>query len=128
MIGSHPSFIDNEYCVVAAHVDENLRKRIEEGYYVDFNKLLPKDVARDEDGILELVYKDGKTYWVLASTVGNNNEISSFAKWEQAFRVYSNIYTAAHPDRATELIQYNHLINTAALTFAWENIYMYDRF
>ena len=80
MIGSHPSFIDNEYCVVAAHVDENLRKRIEEGYYVDFNKLLPKDVARDEDGILELVYKDGKTYWVLASTVGNNNETSSFAK------------------------------------------------
>ena len=30
--------------------------------------------------------------------------ISNFSKWEQAFRVYSNIYTWAHPDRAAELM------------------------
>ena len=123
----HPSFIDDEYCVVAAHVDEALRRQIDEGSYVDFNKLLPRDISNDEEGVLELVYKEGKTFWVPANTVGQNNQINSFAKWEQAFRVFSDIYTRVHPDRAFELIQYNHLINTAALTFAWENVYLYDR-
>ena len=40
-IQNHPSFIDDEYCIVAAHIDECLKKRIEDGEYVDFNKLLP---------------------------------------------------------------------------------------
>ena len=41
--------------------------------------------------------------------------------------MYSNIYLKQNPDRATELIQYNHLICTAAQTFVWDNIYNYDR-
>ena len=53
--------------------------------------------------------------------------INSFIKWEQAFRVFSSIYTAFHPARAGELIQYNHIIHSASQMFAWENIYRYDR-
>ena len=124
---SHSSFIDDEYCVKAAHVDENLCRQIEEGEYVDFNKLLPHDMSGDDEDKLELVYKQGKTYWVSVNSSGFNNQISSFARWEQAFRVYYDIYSRRHPDRSFELIQYNHLINTAALTFTWENVYLYDR-
>ena len=124
---SHSSFIDDEYCIVAAHIDDCLKKRIEDGEYVDFNKLLLRDISGEDDNRLELVYRQGKTYWVPVNSSSHNNEITSFARWEQAFRVYSNIYTLRHPDRASELIQYNHLINTAALTFSWENVYLYDR-
>ena len=34
---------------------------------------------------------------------------TNFSKWEQAFRVYSNIYTRTYPTKSTELIQYNHV-------------------
>ena len=37
------------------------------------------------------------------------------------------MYTKYYPDRATELIQYNHIIFTAAQTFAWDNVYLYDK-
>ena len=61
------------------------------------------------------------------SESGNSNQnITSFAHWEQAFRVFSNIYTRQFPSRASELIQYNHVVHTASLTFAWSNIYAYD--
>ena len=124
---SHPSFIDDEYYIVAVNVDDNLKRQIQEGEYVDFNRLLPRDISTDEEGKLELVYKEGKTYWVPANAAGHQNQITSFPRWQQAFRVFSDIYTRRHADRAFELIQYNHLINTAALTFAWENVYLYDR-
>ena len=123
----HPTFIDNEYCIVAVHIDESLCRHIEDGDYVDFNKLLPRDVSGEDDNRLELIYKQGKTYWVPVSSISQGNDITNFAHWEQAFRVYSNIYTRRHPDRASELIQYNHLINTAALTLTWENVYLYNR-
>ena len=41
--------------------------------------------------------------------------------------VGKTIYTRRYPERATELIQYNHIIHTAALTYVWENVYLYDR-
>ena len=46
--------------------------------------------------------------------------ITNFGHWEQAFRIYSNVYTKEFPDQATQLIQYNHIIYTASLTYAWE--------
>ena len=53
--------------------------------------------------------------------------INNFAKWEQAFRVFSNIYCKFNPHRSSELIEYNHVIHTIALAYTWENMYMYDR-
>ena len=38
-----------------------------------------------------------------------------------------NVYLKAFPDHASELVQYNHVIYTAALTFQWENVYAYDK-
>ena len=40
--------------------------------------------------------------------------INSYNKWEQAFRVYSNVLTSKFPAKATELLQYNHTIHTAS--------------
>ena len=53
--------------------------------------------------------------------------ILNFNRWEQAFQVFSNIYTKAYPQRATELIQYNQVIFSASQSFVWENVYQYDK-
>ena len=71
-----------------------------------------------------MVVQNGRTYWSLASHSVN---INGFSRWEQAFRVYSNIYSKANPHRAPELIEYNHVIHTISQTFVWENVYGYDK-
>ena len=123
----HSMFVDERYCSVALHVDMNLRQRIVQGQYVDFAKLIQKDrILQEEDHRVQLVMKGGNTYFVPASD-NNNVTISSLSKWDQAFRVFSDIYCNAHPERATELIQYSHTIHTAAAGYIWENVYAYDR-
>ena len=54
------------------------------------------------------------------------NKITSFLKWEQAFRIYATIYTGANPSRAKEIWQYVSVISTAASSLVWENVYSYD--
>ena len=123
---SHTALLDENFLLVAAHVDQLLRGRIERGEYVDFGRLLPNDqVVAESDNRMQWVQENGETY---LAPVGqrNRDRVSSFARWEQAFRVYSDIYTRAHPDRAAELIQYNHIISTASATYVWDNVYYYD--
>ena len=95
---------------------------------MDFSKLLPKNrfSASDEENRLKLVTRGGVTYFVPASD-RDNASITSFTKWEQAFRVFSNIFSRAYPSKVTELIQYNHIIHVAASTYIWENVYRYDK-
>ena len=116
---------DENFLLVVAHVDDQLKQRIEDGEYIDFNRLIPRDrVFQEEDNHLEMFSKDDHTYWAPARE--RSNGISSFQCWEQAFRVYSDIYTQAHPTKAAELIQYNHIISTVATTYVWENVYTYN--
>ena len=58
-------------------------------------------------------------FWFLLKT-------NNFRKWEQAFWVYATIYCGANPSRAKEIWQYITVINTAASSFIWENVYNYD--
>ena len=53
--------------------------------------------------------------------------INTYQKWEQAFRIYSNVLTSAFPKKATELLQYNHTIHSAAASYHWDNVYSYDK-
>ena len=111
--------------VVGAHIDQALEEEICQGNYIDFAKLLPRDrILSDDESKLELVIKNGKTFW---SPMSDTVTISNFQRWEQAFRVYANIYTKFCPNKAGELIEYNHVIHSISLTFTWENIYAYDR-
>ena len=86
---------------------------------------LPKDrILAKEDECLELIIRQGRTFW---SPVSENVSINSYGRWEQAFRVCSDIYTRAHPHRPSELIQYNHIIHSISATYTWENVYSYDK-
>ena len=121
------AIMDEDYLIVAAHVDENLERRIRNGEYIDFVRLIPRDrVQMQQDNRIELVNRNGHLSCISVASGSSDVSISSFARWEQAFRVFSNIYTRQFPQRASELIQYNHVIHTAAMTYSWSNVYAYD--
>ena len=123
----HPAVVDENYLVIGNYVEEHIRQRIENSEYVDFSRLLPRDrLAAEEDNRMEIVNKNGRTFFVPAVDADPGG-ISNFSRWDQAFRVFSNIYTRRFPGRASELIQYNHIIHTASLSYTWENVYLYDR-
>ena len=73
-----------------------------------------------------MVVKEGHTYWIPANS-SEGTSISGYGRWEQAFKVFSEIYMKVHPYRASELVQYNHLIHLASQTYIWENVYLYDK-
>ena len=126
-VAYHSALLDEDYLLVGNYVDDATRAKIANGEYVDFSKLMPKDRLNSEDDTrMEMVNKGGMSYWVPLSDK-DNVAITSYAKWEQAFRVFSNIYTEYFPARSSELIQYSHTIHTAAQTYAWDNVYRYDR-
>ena len=101
--------------------------KIQKGQYVKFSKLISHDRFDIEDeNRMELINKDGRPVWVPVSE-RDLSAVSSYLKWEQAFRVFSDIYVEANPSRAHELIQYNHVIHTALQSFYWDNVYKYDR-
>ena len=126
---AHAFMADEQYLVIGAHLDGQTRQKIVSGEYVDFAQLLPKNKLATsglDDHRMELVSRGGQTFFVPISD-REASVISSLGKWEQAFRIYSNVYTKAHPHRASELIQYNHVIFTAANSFVWDNVYTYDK-
>ena len=117
--------MDQDYQVVGGHVDDLTKQKIIKGEYVDFSKLLPKDrILVEEEGRMELVIRNGKTFWV---PVSESVSINNFRKWEQAFRIFVNIYTRQFPQRFSELIEYNHIIHSIASVYTWENVYSYDK-
>ena len=119
------AMMDEDYLVVGGHIDEGMETKIVNGEYVDFGKLLPcNKIIVEEDNRLELVIKNGKTFWL---PVSESVSINNFSRWEQAFRIYSNVYTRKYPHKSTELIQYNHIIHTIAGMYTWENVYSYDK-
>ena len=118
--------MDNDYQMIDSHVDAALCNKVENLEYVDFGKLLPKQIANSDDNRLEFVTKNRMTFLAPAAD-RENSVISSYIKWEQAFRVFSNIMTSKHPEKSSELLQYNHMIHTALMSYIWENVYSYDK-
>ena len=95
--------------------------------YVDFSKLLPQDkIVQQEDQRFTFINKGGILYLVPAGD-SKDGAIQNYAMWDQAFRVFSEIVSTKYPAKSTELIQYSHIIHTAAQTYLWENVYSYDK-
>ena len=121
--------IDEDYQMIDAHVDDSFKKKIANFEYVDFSKLIVhhRTIREDESQQrLEIITRNGMTFFEPAADK-DALQVSSYSRWEQAFRVYSNILTAKYPNKATELLQYNHTIHTAAMAYVWDNVYAYDR-
>ena len=119
---------DDDFFHTSCHIETTLKLKIEQGEFVDLDKLLPIDkgaggVSMAQDNRLGLVYEDGEAFLAPAKKV---NKINSFRKWDTAFRVYSTIYSEANPHRASELLQYVQVIHLAASNNPWDNVAFYD--
>ena len=71
--------MDEDYLIVAAHVDENMERRIRNVDYIDFSRLLPRDrVQMQLENRVELINQNGHLTCapLKDNSVGN---ISSFA-------------------------------------------------
>ena len=52
--------VDDDYSMVAAHVNLNTERKIAQGDYIDFAKLIPKDrISAESDHPMELVSRGG---------------------------------------------------------------------
>ena len=119
---------DDDFFHVTCHIEPNLQAKISKGEFVDLGKLLPKtksQILSNNEGDIEVIKKNGATY-VFPETSNRDTRIMNVCRWEQAFRVYSAIYSEANPDCAAEIWQYVHVINTASLSYSWDNVSFYD--
>ena len=122
---------DDEFFHITCHVESALREKCEKGEFVELEKLLPKlkltgrnRVESKYDQKFELVTKEGQAFVVPSSD--KDAKVTNIRKWEQAFRIYAALYSQVNPDRAAEIWQYVHVVNTAASSFVWENVACYD--
>ena len=117
---------DDDFFHLTCHVEAGLRRKIELGEFIDLDRLLPRtrtQVLKGEQAMQQFVTKSGATYW---GPPERDSRITNVRRWEQAFRIYAAIFCNANPGRASEIFQYVYVINTAAVSFAWENVYFYD--
>ena len=111
---------DEKFTHFSAHLDKTLISKIENGEFIELEELLPKEKCFSADHRLEpLVWLPVKDREL--------SVINSFRKWDKAFHIYSGIYSKTNPTCASELVQYVSSVKTAADTFVWENIYLYDQ-
>ena len=120
---------DDDFFHVTCHVDEVLKGKIRQGDFVELERLLPKDktggtLHNSEAKLMQWFTSDEGT--LLAPAQDKSCKINGICKWEQAFRVYVAIYMEAHPTHAAELWQYVYTINSAALSYQWDNVALYD--
>ena len=121
----HSAMVDENFLIVTAHIDDSTWRKIISCKYVDFSKLIPRDkILEEEEGCVQMLMKNGQTFFVL---VQETTAINSYIRWEQAFRVFSDIFTRAYPQKSGELIQCNHIIHTISHTYIWDNVYRYDK-
>ena len=124
---NYSDVVDDEFFHITCHVDPAIKSKIEQGQFVELEKLLTKNkpfTKAGSDSRMGLFTKDGLTYF--APTIEKDIKITNVRRWEQAFRVYAAIYSKANPSRASEIWQYVHVINSAASSFQWSNVAEYD--
>ena len=94
---------DDEFAHSTCHLDESMIEKAELGKWVELVKYYPRDEYRsEEEKRTELMNKNGMSFWVSASNTARNEvKLTSYAKWEQAFRCYSTIYCRKKPSKGT---------------------------
>ena len=119
---------DDNFFHIMCHLDDTIKSKIAKGQFVDLDRLIPKtkgQIMTGQSNDIEVVRRDGSMY-ILPENINRETKITNVRRWEQAFRVYAAVYSQANPDRAAEIWQYVHVINTAAQSYTRENVSFYD--
>lgn len=127
----HAFKIDQEFSSLTARVNPEIKRRIEQGQYINLQRLLPKFKVdpNDDHDKYRMVSKDGYSYFVDDRESSNKEDglpINSIARWDQAFRVFSAIYLEANPKKVSEIAEYTQNMHKWAATYPWQRVYNYD--
>ena len=121
------AFIDGQASHFTCHLDDAMILKIQNGEFVELEKLLPKPkFYKGEDKRMDVIANNGQPYLVPVSERENYNRITNVRRWDDAFRVYTAVFSQANPSRGHELIEYLHQIHQAASSFVWDNVMYYD--
>ena len=108
--------------LLARHVPINLHRQVWADIYIDLALMLEKDHFAEQP--LQFVNKNGK---VTLSTAPSSVKIETWALWNKAFRMFTEIYCLKYPNKCMELLQYSGLLNNLAGKFPFSQVYMYDK-
>ena len=108
--------------LLARHFPINIRRQIWADIYIDLALMLEKDHFAEQP--LQFVNKNGK---VTLSTAPSSVKIETWALWNKAFRMFTEIYCLKYPNKCMELLQYSGLLNNLAGKFPFSQVYMYDK-
>ncbi len=99
-----------------SHVPQSMREKAVTHSFVQYKQLLVDPLLPIKGKHLTMVrdLESGKVEWVENSSV---KEITNFDQWLRAHNVYSAMYVDAHPDKATDLINYQNVIHDAAMRY-----------
>lgn len=119
--------IDMKHFHLTSHVDRKIRAQILAGdFTVDFCRLAPQSRSRCRaDQRLQMSIHDRKPLFTPVDK-DNVKEINSYKQWEIAFKVFMGIMIGKWPEKADELLEYSHVIQTASLSYPWESVFNYD--
>lgn len=113
--------IDDDFFHVTCHIDSSLKTKIQNGEFVDLERLLPREKsigrfesALGDESVMELASRGGQTYFAPAR---DRVKITGIRKWDQAFRVYAAIYSESNPERVAEIWQYIYVIHRAPTVY-----------
>ena len=78
---------DDNFFHITCHVDPSLKEKIEQGGFVELEKLLPKERifsnSLSDESRMEIVSRNGMTFF--APVQDKTAKITCLSKWEQAF-------------------------------------------
>lgn len=106
--------MDDDFFHFTSYMDEQIIAKIERGAYVVLDKLLPREKIPHDNGMMQMVEKEGLSY---LQPVADKNPpaVTDLKKWQQAFQIYATIYTGKHPDRSAEVFKYIYNIEQLQL-------------
>ena len=71
IVQHHPAIVDKDFLVVGNYIEKYIKQKIKNGEYIDFAHLLPRDrMEMEEEGRMEIVNRNGRTYFIPAQDSG----------------------------------------------------------
>ena len=111
-----------------AAIPRRCLKQIENGEYVDFQKLRPKSVDQKtrEEGANNISMKFSPSSNTYTLEKASKDSIGTFTAWMEAWNNFLQTRLYFKPEEHFELFSYQRLIGTLAMQYRFSAVYSYD--
>ena len=114
------------YNIISAHVPLTIKNKVWSYSYVDLGTLPESSTNPDEEEEYDL-FPDKVSNKISFRPTTKHHTINTFAAWNRAFRVLTELLAIKWPHLCLQLVQYAHLINEQVGKFPFSQVYAYDK-